>query len=65
MKSIEFYAHMLIVVAFLVVNFFTKMNIARNPGGVQVPGVLQMNPTDLPELSRPSRDLGNLRIFFF
>ena len=50
---------MLIVVAFLVVNFFTKMVIARNPGGVQVPGVLQMNPTGPPELFQPSRDLNN------
>ena len=53
------YAHMLIVVAFLVVNFFTKMVIARNPGGVQVPGSLQMNPTGPPELFQPSRDLNN------
>ena len=48
---------MLIVVAFLVVNFFTKMNIARNPEGFQVPGVVQKNPTGLPELFKPTRDL--------
>ena len=47
---------MLIVVAVLVVNFFTKMNIARNPEGFQVPGVVQMNPTGLPELFKPTRD---------
>ncbi len=51
------YAHMLIVVTFLVVNFFTKMNIARSPGGFQVPGVVQTNPTGLPELFKPTRDL--------
>ena len=32
------YAHMLIVVAFLVVNFFTKMDMAPNHGLGQVPG---------------------------
>ena len=47
---------MQVVVAFLVVNFFTKMNIARTPGGFQVPGVVQMNPTGPPELFKPSRD---------
>ena len=35
------------------------MNIARNPGGVQVPGSLQMNPTGPPALFQPSRDLNN------
>ena len=50
---------MLIIVAFLVVNFFTKMVIARNPGGIQIPGSLQMNPTAPPELFQPSRDLNN------
>ena len=53
------YAQHLILVNFLLVNFFTKMNIARNPGGVQVPGSLQMNPTGPPELFQPSRDLNN------
>ena len=59
---------MLIVVAFLVVNFFTKMNIARNPEGFQVPGVVQKNPTGLPELFKPTRDLnfdqGAEKIYF-
>ena len=53
---------MLIVVAFLVVNFFTKMNIARNPEGFQVPGVVQMNPTGLPELFKPTRDKNKRQI---
>ena len=48
---------MLIVVAFLVVNFFTKMNIARNPGGVQELGVVEIDPTGPPELFQPTRDL--------
>ena len=30
--------------------FLTKMKIARNPEGFQVPGVVEMNPTGLPEL---------------
>ena len=33
------------------------MNIARNPEGFQVPGVVQKNPTGLPELFKPTRDL--------
>ena len=44
------YAQNLILVIFLLVNFFTKMKIARNPEGFQVPGVVEMNPTGLPEL---------------
>ena len=58
-KQMIVYAHILIVVAFLVVNFFTKMDMARNHGLGQVPGQVEMNPTDLPELFKPSRDLGN------
>ena len=30
--------------------FFTKVKIARNPEGFQVPEVMDMNPTGLPEL---------------
>ena len=45
-----YYAQHLILVNFLLVNFFTKMKIARNPEGFQVPGVVEMNPTGLPEL---------------
>ena len=33
------------------------MDITRNPEGFQVPGVVEMNPTSLPELSKPLRDL--------
>ena len=39
--------------------FVTKMVIARDHGGIQVPGSLQMNPTCPPELFQPSRDLSN------
>ena len=56
------YAHILVVVVFLVVNFFTKMNIARNPEGFQVPGVVQMNPTGLPELFKPTNDKNKRQI---
>ena len=42
---------------FYSLTFFTKMNIARNPEGFQVPGVAQKNPTGLPELFKPTRDL--------
>ena len=44
------YAHIEVLVTFLLVNFFTKMVITRNPGGVQVPGWVKMNPTGPPEL---------------
>ena len=50
---------MQVLVTFLLVNFFTNMDIARNPEGFQVPGVVETNPTSLPELFKPSRDLGN------
>ena len=33
------------------------MDIARNPEGFQVRGVMEMNPTGLPELFKPTRDL--------
>ena len=33
------------------------MDITRNPEGFYVPGVVEMNPTGLPELSKPLRDL--------
>ena len=44
------YAQTLILVIFLLVNFFTKVKIARNPESFQVPEVVEMNPTGLPEL---------------
>ena len=44
---------------FLLVNFFTKMNIARTPEGFQVPGVAEMNPTGLPQLFRHLSNLNN------
>ena len=44
---------------FLFVNFFTKMGVARNPGGFQVPGVAEMNPTGLPQLFRHLSNLNN------
>ena len=43
---------------FFVVNLFTQMVTTRNHGVGQVPGVVEMNPTDLPELFRPSRGPG-------
>ena len=32
------------------------MKIARNPEGLQVPEAMDMNPTGLPELFKPTRD---------
>ena len=55
------YAHIDIVIAFLVVNFFTQMVIVRNHGVGQVPGLVKMNPTSPPELFKPFRDLGKRR----
>ena len=39
--------------------FFTKMKIARNPEGFQVPGVVEMNPTVLPELFQHPSNLNH------
>ena len=38
------------------------MNIARNPEGFQVPGVVQMNLTGLPELFKPTREKNKRQI---
>ena len=46
---------MWIVVAFLVVNFFTKMVITRHLEVERVPEVVEMNPTSLPELIEQPR----------
>ena len=54
-------AHIKVVVAFLVVNFFGFLIITRHHGVGQVPGVVEMNPTSFPELFKPSRDLRNLQ----
>ena len=35
--------------------------ITRHHGAGQVPGWVEMKPTDLPELFNPSRDQGNLK----
>ena len=37
------------------------MVLTRNHGIGQVPGVVEINPTDPPELFKPSNDLGNLK----
>ena len=46
-------AHIEVVVAFLVVNFFGFLVITRHHGDLQVRDLVEMNPTDLPELSKP------------
>ena len=52
---------MLIVVAFLVVNFFAFLIIARNPPDGIWRKLVEIVPTGLPELSKPSREEKNLR----
>ena len=56
-----FYAKTLILVDFLLINFFTEMIISRDHKAGEVPEYVEINPTSLPELSKPSRNLGNLR----
>ena len=50
-----FYAHIKVVVAFLVVNFFGFSVITRDHGGFEGCHQVEMDPTGLPELSKPFR----------
>ena len=61
MRSKPYYAHMLIVVAFLVVQMFSCLVITRYHGVGEVPGYVEMNPISLMERSKPSRDLRKAR----
>ena len=45
----------------MLVNFFTKVVITRNHAVGQVPGVLEMNLTDLPELFQQPRTLYDIQ----
>ena len=60
-RHFHVYAHMLIVVDFLVVNFFAFLIIARNPPKRFWRKLVEILPTSLPELLKPSRDLLELR----
>ena len=55
------YAQTLIVVALIVVNFFGFSVITRDHGRFEGRHLVEMNPTGLPELSKPSTDLLELR----
>ena len=55
------YVHIEIVVAFLVVKIFGFWVIARNPPDEFRRKLVEILPTGLPELSKPSRDLLELR----
>ena len=59
------YAHIEMVVTFVVVCLFTAMVITRHHEAGQVPGVVEMNPTNLLELFKPSRGLGKPKITSF
>ena len=61
MRKDMIYAQNLILVIFLLVKLFTKVKIARNPEGFQVPEVMDMNPTGPPELFKPSKPSKSLR----
>ena len=49
-NSNDYYAQILIVVTLIVVTFFGFLDITRPHEVRQVPGVVEMNPTGLPEL---------------
>ena len=55
------YAHIKVVVAFLVVNFFGFLVIARNPPNEFWRKLVEILPPGLPELSKPSRNLPDRR----
>ena len=56
------YAQTLILVTFLLVHsFFGIPVITRDHGSFEGRHLVEMNPTSLPELSKPSRDLLELR----
>ena len=55
------YAQTLILVTFLLVNVFGFSVITRDHGSFEGRHLVEMNPTSLPELSKPSRDLLELR----
>ena len=61
--SVGVYTRNLKLVNCLLVNFFTKMAIARNPEGFQVPGVVGINPTGLPELFQHPSNLNDSQKF--
>ena len=56
-----YFAQTLLVVVFIVVNFGGFWVIARNPPDGFGQKLVQIVPTSLPELSKPPRDLLNLR----
>ena len=55
------YAHIEVLVTFFLVNFFGSLVITRDHGSFEGRHLVEMNPTSLPELSKPSRDLLELR----
>ena len=59
------YAHIEIVVTFLVVNFFGFLVITRDHGSFEGRHWVEILPAGLPELFKPSRDLLELRKFKF
>ena len=54
------YAQNLILVNLILVNF-VFLGITRHRGSYEGRHLVEMNPTSLPELSKPSRDLLELR----
>ena len=57
------YAHIEMVVTFLVVNFFGFLVIARHHGSFEGRHQVEILPTGLPELFKPARDLLEPRKF--
>ena len=55
------YAHIEVLVTFLLVNFVGFLVITRDHGSFEGRHQVEILPTDLPELFKPSRDLKNLR----
>ena len=60
-KNRKHYAHIEVLVIFLLVNFFSFLVIARNRSDVYGRNLVEIDPTSLPQLSIQLRDQKNIK----